>query len=207
MNSNQGRLTVAPVIFEFVFPLSSSLLRTSQSHALRVSSCKTDGFRSKDIYCLNNIMNNKTECELYTPIHLSFYRSLVFWRFKVHIHLQSLSSPLFANLYAFIILPIPKLSSCILTYSFISTSYQHSSRFFTLFTFYSLSFSLSICTLHLLPGHTTSSNLQSACASSCLSIRRSFWFLFMTVISSLLSCAFTLELTRSQRGEMNKWPV
>jgi hypothetical protein len=64
----------------------------------------------------------------FTPLFI-FYRSLVFLRFIVHIHLQSLSSPLFANLYAFIILPIPKLSPCILTYSFISTSYQHSSRF------------------------------------------------------------------------------
>lgn len=46
-------LTVASVVIIFSTP-----------YALRVS-CMIEGFRSKDIYCLSNIMNNKTECELY----------------------------------------------------------------------------------------------------------------------------------------------
>lgn len=45
------------VMFEPVFPLSSPL---PTSHALRVSSCKIDEFRSKDIHRLSNIMDTKT---------------------------------------------------------------------------------------------------------------------------------------------------
>jgi len=108
-------VTVASVVIIF----------SSSPYALRVT-CKIDGFRSKDTYCLSNIMNNKTECELY---HYSFPLLQIigvfflFFSFRFMVHLQSSSSPLNGNLYA-------SKSQSLLTFSFIPTPYQASSRFF-----------------------------------------------------------------------------
>jgi len=53
------------------------------------------------------------------------------------------------------------------------------------------------------PRPTTSSNLQSTCASSCLPIRRSFFDSYLCGSSSILSCAFILEITR--KPDRSRW--
>ena len=78
----------------------------STPYALRVS-CKIDGFRSKDIYCLSNIMNNKTECELY------HYSSPFLQSIRTHYPFNSQSLLLLLTpLYQRLISPHPAFSRC-----------------------------------------------------------------------------------------------
>jgi hypothetical protein len=112
----------------------------------------------------------------------------VFSRFMVH--LQSSSSPLFINLYAFIILFLAAYLLLYYTKRLIGP-HQPSSGLFTLFMSYSLSFSLLICTSHPLPAYNILDLLALPPA-----IRRSFSILIYNGSSSILFCAFTLETTR-----------
>jgi len=164
MNASQGHVTLSQLSsFEPVFPSSFSPLLTC---ALRISSCKIDGFRSKVIYRhrLSNIMDssqqNKIEREL---LVIPFFRSLVFFYVSWYIYNHRHSSPS-ANLYALIILSVLSLFPAYLLFSFIPMGYQLSSPF----AMSLILFHLSIRTLHPFPGSTISSNLQRTCAFSCL---------------------------------------
>jgi hypothetical protein len=103
-------VTVASVVIIF----------SSTSYTLRVS-CKIDGFQSKDIYCLSNIMNNnKTECEPY--------------RYSFRLALNN-----FFN------------SQSLLTYPFIPTPISLYPNLSRLFIFHSPSVNLCIFALHFYP--------------------------------------------------------
>jgi len=140
-------VTVASVVIIFSTP-----------YALRVS-CKIDGFRSKDIYCLSIIMNNNNELYCYP-----FPLLQVIGVFSPPFHVTS-SIQLYDNLSSSF------NSQCLLTYSFIPTPYQPSPRFFA---FVHVPFNLSVCALQF-PPPTISSNLQS----TCLTIPHSFFWLMM----------------------------
>ena len=163
--SSQGHVTLSQLSsFEPVFPSSFSPLLTC---ALRISSCKIDGFRSKVIYHhrLSNIMDrsqqNKTEREL---LVIPFFRSLVFF-FTFHgtstiidivhpppIYTHSLS-------FQFSVFSLHTYFSPL----YQRAPYQLSSSLMSLILFH-----LSIRTLHPFPGSTISSNLQRTCVFSCL---------------------------------------
>lgn len=108
-------LTIASVVIIFSTP-----------YALRVS-CKIDGFRSKDIYCLSNIMNNKTECELFPSLQVAgvfffpswyIYNPRVVHCTPIYTHSLSFQFPTFpftyllAPLYQRLIGPHPAFSRC-----------------------------------------------------------------------------------------------
>jgi len=165
MNASQGHVTLSQLSsFEPVFPSSFSPLLTC---ALRISSCKIDGFRSKVIYGhrLSNIMDssqqNKTELEL---LVIPFFRSLVFFTFhgtstiidivhRLPIYTHSLS-------FQFSVFSLHTYFSPLYQWA----PYQLSSPF----AMSLILFHLSIRTLHPFPGSTISSNLQRTCAFSCL---------------------------------------
>lgn len=162
-------VTVASVVIIFSTP-----------YALRVS-CKIDGFRSKDIYCLSIIMNNNNELYCY-PFPLLQVIGGFPPRFMVH--LQTSSIPLYDNLSSSF------NSQCLLTCSFIPTPYQPSPRFFALFMFFSPSFNLSVCALQFPP------------PTIFVYPALPFHTLFLAYgVSVHLSCAFTLETTR----EPERW--
>jgi len=136
-------------------------------------------------------MINKTECELYAPIHLPFYRSLVFFS-RFIVHLQSSSSPLFANLYAFIIL-FPLHTYLLLYTNVLSTvkakSFFHNCSCFIVSVHLHVTYSPRPTTEYLrflLPSHPTL-----------------FLDSYLCGPSSILSCAFTLEMTG--KPERSRW--
>ena len=170
---------------------SVDIIFSSTPYALRVS-CKIDGFRSKNIYCLSNIMNNKTECELYCYsfplLQVIGVFFLVSWYIYnplvVHCVHQSIRTHY----------PFSSHSFPLHTCSSIPTPYLPSLRLW--FMIHNFSFNLSICALH--PFATISSSLQSTCAS-CLSIPHSF--LFICLGSSFVCFHFRNDRKAGEREQ------
>jgi len=188
-------------MFEPVFPLSSPL---PTSHALRVSSCKIDQFRSKDIYRVTSWTPRQQDWMrtllLFIPLstgHWCFFFTFhgtstildLVHRSPIYTHSLSFQFPIF--LHAYLLAPL----------------YQrlinpHSPLLVI------VPFSLPICTLHPFPGPTTSSNIQSTCASSCLRIRRSFFDSYLWSLSRFIfypSMCFHFRELKGQREEVDVW--
>lgn len=139
---------------------------------------------------------NKTECELYAPIHLPFYRSLVFFHVSSYIYNPRVvhCSPIYTHsLSSF------PLHTYLLLYTNVLSTVKAKSFFSQLFMFYSVCpsaryiFSPPYNILEpseylrfLLPSHPTLFFDSYLCSSS-----------------SILSCAFTLEMTG--KPERSRW--